>query len=49
MINIPKPKLNMEISVEEIIPRLFDSPRLIGICADVGRYRDWEADRKSVV
>lgn len=37
MINIPKPKLKTEISVEEIIPRLFDSPRLIGICADVGQ------------
>ena len=37
MINNPKVKLGNEIPVSEIIPRLFDSPRLIGICADVGQ------------
>lgn len=37
MINHPKVKLSSGIPVEDIIPRLFDSPRLIGICADVGQ------------
>lgn len=37
MINNPKVKLGNDIPVSEIIPKLFDSPRLIGICADVGQ------------
>ena len=37
MINMPKVKLDELTPVEDIIPRLFDSPRLIGMCADVGQ------------
>lgn len=37
MINQVKPKVDTGVAVEDIIPRLFDSPRLIGICADVNQ------------
>lgn len=37
MINTPKVKLDELVAIEDIIPRLFDSPRLIGMCADVGQ------------
>jgi len=36
MINSPKVKLENGVPIEGLIPRLFDSPKIIGACADVG-------------
>lgn len=37
MINTSKPKLADGIPIGELVPRLFDAPKVIGICADVGQ------------